>query len=54
MINLVNAEIVERKLVEPTIIDKTAQAYKYYIHFLGLDKRLDKWVTYEDIAGGES
>ena len=43
------AEIIEKKLTDPTIIDKTPHAYKYYVHFEGYDKRLDKWVPVEDI-----
>lgn len=42
------AEIIERRLTDPTVIDKTAHAYKYYVHFTGMDKRLDRWVTVED------
>lgn len=43
------AEILDKRLADPTVIDKTAQAYKYYVHFSGYDKRLDKWVFYDDI-----
>ncbi len=42
------AEIIEKRLTDPTVIDKTPHAYKYYVHFEGMDKRLDKWVTVED------
>ena len=38
----------ERIEKENTKIIK-AENYKYYVHFLGINRRMDNWISYEEI-----
>ena len=39
-----NKSMVEQKTEEDIVLDKSMR-YEYYIHYWGIDRRLQRWVT---------